>query len=325
MNRRIFVALTSLGLLAGYSRAQDAGKAAMKIGLLLPASELAPEFQSNLDSLRKGLRDVGWTEGKNLVIETRLGGPDPVRLRQFATQLAKLPVALIVAPGTLSIRAARDGAPNLPIVMVYAGDAVGAGFVLSLARPGGNLTGTSAAGEEVLAKQLELLSAVVPELKRVSVLMNPANPANGFFFDAILLRAKNLGLQLDRIDAGTEDELEGAIMRAKGGALVVLGDPVFGRYRSRVVELTLRFRVPTVFGGRQFVVAGGLMSYLSSPAWHWRTAASYVDKILQGTKPADIPVEQPTMYELIVNLRTAKLLGLTIPQSVLQLADEVIE
>ena len=297
----------------------------MKIGLLLPASQLTPEFQGNLESLRTGLRDFDWTEGKNLTIETRLGGTDPVRLRQLATQLAKLPVALIVAPGTISIRAARDGAPSLPIVMVYAGDPVGAGFVLSLPRPGGNLTGTSAAGEEVLAKQLELLSAVVPELKRFSVLMNPANPANGFFFDAMLLRAKNLGLQLERIDAGTEGELDGAIMRAKGGALVVLGDPVFGRYRSRVAQLTLRFGVPTVFGGRQFVVSGGLMSYLSSPAWHWRTASSYVDKILRGMKPADIPVEQPTMYELIVNLKTAKLLGLTLPHAVLQLADEVIE
>ena len=202
---------------------------------------------------------------------------------------------------------------------------MGAGFVASLARPGGDLTGTSAAGEEVLAKQLELLSAVVPQLKRVSVLMNSANPANGFFFDAMSLRAKTLGLRLDRVDVAIEGELEGAIARANGGALVVLGDPMFGRNRVHIIELTLRSRVPSVFGGREYVAPGGLMSYLSSNAWHWRAAASFVDKILRGAKPADIPVEQPTKFEMVINLNTAKTLGLTIPQSILVRADEVIE
>jgi putative ABC transport system substrate-binding protein len=165
----------------------------------------------------------------------------------------------------------------------------------------------------------------VPQLKRVSVLMNSANPANGFFFDAMASRAKTLGLQLDRIDVTGEEELDGAVTRAKGGALVVLGDPMFGRHHARIIELALRSQVPSVFSGRQFVAAGGLMSYLSSNAWHWRSAASFVDKILKGTKPADIPVEQPTKFELLINLKTAKALGLRIPQSVLARADEVFQ
>ena len=202
---------------------------------------------------------------------------------------------------------------------------MGARFVASLARPGGDLTGTSAAGEEVLSKQVELLSAAVPQLKTVGVLMSSANPANGFFFDAMSSRAKTLGLRLDRIDIAAEGELDGAIARAKGGALVVVNDPMFFRHRVRIIELTLRSQVPSSFGGREFVAAGGLMSYLSSNAWHWRTAASFVDKILKGAKPADIPVEQPTKFELAINLKAAKALGLTIPQSLLQRADEVIQ
>ena len=155
--------------------------------------------------------------------------------------------------------------------------------------------------------------------------MNSANPANGFFFDAMALRAKTLGLRLDRIDVAVEGELDGAVARAKGGALVVNGDPMFFRHRVHIIELTLRSQVPSVFGGREYVAAGGLMSYLSSNAWHWRSAASFVDKILKGAKPADIPVEQPTKFDLVINLKTAKALGITLPQSLLQRADEVIQ
>jgi len=326
MDRRTFVTLVAgICLLEPLAvRAQQAGKV-FRIGLLVPATEPAPVGQFPIEDLRMGLRDLGWVERKNLLIETRWAGVSTQRQRELAAELKALPVALILALGTITIRAARDGAPGLPVVMINAGDPVGAGFVATLARPGGDLTGTSAAGEEVLAKQLELLSAAVPRLKRVSVLMNSANPANGFFFDAMSLRAKTLGLRLDRIDIAVEGELDGTIARAKGGALVVLGDPMFRRNRVHIIELTLRSRVPSVFGGREYVAAGGLMSYLSSNAWHWRTAASFVDKILKGAKPADIPVEQPTKFELVINLTTAKALGITIPQSLLQRADEVIQ
>jgi len=171
---------------------------------------------------------------------------------------------------------------------------------------------------------VELLSAAVPQLKRVSVLTSSANPANGFFFDAMSLRAKTLGLRLDRIDVAAEGELEGAVARAKGGALVVVNDPSFFQDRVRIIELTRRSQVPSIFGDREYVAAGGLMSYISSNAWHWRSAASFVDKILKGAKPADSAVEQPTKFELVINLKTARALGITIPQSVLARADDVI-
>ena len=304
-------------------RAQQAGRV-FRIGLLVPRSELTPADRIDLEALRTGLRDLGWVEGKNLIIEIRWANVNPQRQRELAAELKALSVALILAPGTTTIRAARDGAPGLPVVMINAGDPVGARFVASLARPGGDLTGTSAAGEEVLGKQVELLSVAVPQLKRAGVLMNSANPANGFFFDAMSLRAKTLGLRLDRIDVTVEGELDGAIARAKGGALVVVNDPMFLTNRVHIVELTLRSHVPSIFGSPEYVAAGGLMSYLSSNVWHWRTAASFVDKILKGAMPADIPVEQPTKFELMINLKTAKRLGITIPQSLLARADELI-
>ncbi len=324
MDRRAFVTLIAgTCLLEPLAvRAEQSGKV-FRIGLLVPAEPT--DIRIELEALRTGLRDLGWVEGKNVIIETRWAGVNPQRQRELAAELKALPVALILALGTTSIAAARDGAPGLPVVMINAGDPVGAKFVASLARPGGDLTGTSAAGEEVLAKQVELLSAAVPKLKRVSVLMNSANPGNGFFFDTMSLRAKTLGLRIDRIDVAVEDELDGAIARAKGGSLVVVNDPMFLRRRVHIIELTLRSQVPSAFGRREYVAAGGLMSYVSSSTWHWRSAASFVDKILKGAKPADIPVEQPTKFELVINLKTAKALGITIPQSLLQRADEVIQ
>jgi putative ABC transport system substrate-binding protein len=326
MDRRTFTTLVAgtclLESLA--ARAQQTGKA-FRIGLLAPYTEPTPGGRIDVEELRLALRDLGWVEGKNFVTEIRWAGVNPKRQRELAAELKALPVALILAFGTAAIRSADDGAPGLPIVMINAGDPVGAKFVASLARPGGDLTGTSAAGEEVLSKQVELLSAAVPQLKRVTVLMSSANPANGFFFDAMSTRSKTLGLRLDRVDVAVEGELDGAIARAAGGALVVVNDPMFYENRVRIIELTLRSRVPSSFGGREFVAAGGLMSYLSSNAWHWRSAASFVDKILKGAKPADLPVEQPTKFELAINLKTAKALGITIPQSLLQRADEVIQ
>ena len=322
IDRRTFVTFIAVTYLLEpvAVRAQQAGKV-FRIGLLVPAPEPTPRLREAAEVLRAGLRDLGWIEGKNVIIETRWAGPSPERQRQMAAELKALPVALIIALGTIPIRAALDGAPGIPVVMVNAGDPVGAKLVASLARPGGDLTGTSAAGEEVLAKQVELLAAAVPQLKKVSVLMNSANPANGFFFGAMASRAKALGLQLDRIDVTAEGELDGAITRAKGGALVVVGDPTFYLNRERIIALTIRSRMPSIYEGRDYVAAGGLMSYLSSSAWHWRAAAGFVDKILKGAKPADLPVEQPTNFELIVNLKTAKALGLVIPRSLVQRAD----
>ena len=305
--------------------AAQQGRKKFIVGLLVPDVQPTVERGMAITTMLAGLNELGWIEGKNLVLETRMAGLDPQRQRELAAELKALPVALIIAPGTITIRAAREGAPGVPIVMVNAGDPLGAGFVANLARPGGDLTGTSAAGEEVLAKQVELLAAAVPRLKRVSVLMNSANPANRFFFDAMGQRAQVLGLQLDRIDVAEATELDGAIARASGGALVVVGDPMFNANRDRIVQAALRAQVPSVYGGRQYVAAGGLMSYLSSFEWHWRTAAGFVDKILRGAKPADLPIQQPFTFDLTINLRTAKALGLTIPRELLLRAVEVID
>jgi len=277
------------------------------------------------DELRGALRELGWTEGRNLIIERRFVGDSPTRGRELAAELQALPVALILASGTTMIRSARDGAPATPIVMINAGDALGSGFIASLRRPGGNLTGTTAAGEELLAKQLELLSLAVPQAKTIGVLLNRANPANDFFFNTLSAQARELRLRLERIEVTHVRELDAAVARAKGAPLLVLGDPMFIRERARIAELSIAHRMPGIFGARDYVAAGGLMSYNSSYAWHWRTAAGFVDKILKGAKPGDLPVQQPTQFELAINLKTAKAIGITVPPALLQLADEVIQ
>ena len=326
MRRGAFMAVLACALLAGSRlQAQSAGKV-FKIGYLAPSSELSAIDRTRLDTLRVALRQRGWVEGRNLQIETRHAGSDPQHLRARASELKGQGVALILATGTITIRAAYEGAPGLPVVMVNAGDPVGSGFVASLSRPGGDLTGTSAAGEEVLGKQVELLRAAVPHLKRIAVLMNSANPANDFFFSAMTARAAAIGVPLDRVNVAAAGELDAAIERSRGGGLVVLGDPMFATNRVRIVELVRRVQVPAVYGnGRLFMDAGGLMSYLSPDSWHWRSAAGFVDRILRGARPGDLPVEQPTQFELIINLKTARALGITIPQSVLLRADEVIQ
>ena len=325
MLRKTFLARLAVGLFATpHLHAQQSDRLP-RIGLIANAPGPNSIYTRYVGELLAALRDLGWVDGKSLVVEMRYVGPNPQHVRERAIELKALPVALILASGTTAIRAARDGAPGLPIVMINAGDPVGSGFVASLARPGGDLTGTSAAGEEVLGKQVELLAAAMPQLRRIGVLMNRVNPANGFFFDAMLPRAKKLDLQLDRIDIGAPDDLDGAIARTAGGAVVVVGDPMFGAHHARIVELTLHHRVPSIFGARRLALGGGLMSYLSSDSWHWRTAASFVDRILKGAKPAELPVQQPTEFEFVINLKTAKAIGLAIPQALLLRADEVIQ
>jgi len=291
-----------------------------RIGVLIYRPNLRG-YEEFLDALR----ELGWVEGGNLIVEKRFVDESPQRGRELAAALQALPVALILASGTTMIRSARDGAPATPIVMINAGDALGSGFITSLRRPGGNLTGTTAAGEEVLAKQLELLSLAAPQAKTIGVLLNRANPANGFFFNALSARARELGLQLQRIEIDRDSELDTAIARAKGAPLLVVGDPMFLRERTRIAELSIAHRVPGIFGARDYVAAGGLMFYNSSYAWHWRTAAGFADKILKGAKPGDLPVQQPTQFDLAINLKTAKAMGITIPLALLQRANEVVE
>ena len=322
VDRRTFIAVATCAPIAIH--AQPAAGVA-RIGLLLPSDAPAPRFSEGAAVLLARLRELGWVDGANLRVETRWAGVDPTRQHAAAAALKAMPVALIVSTGTPAIRSARDGAPGVPVVMVNAGDPVGSGLVASLARPGGNLTGTSAVGEDVMSKQVELLAAAVPRVKRIGVLMNPTNPANKFLFDAMAARGKALGLQLERIDAGAEAEIEPAIARTKGGGLLVVSDPMFYANRTRIAALAIRYQVPSMLGGEDYVAAGGMMSYLSSNDWHWRTAADLVDKILKGTRPADIPVVQPTDIKLIVNLKTAQAIGITIPPSLLLRADQKVQ
>jgi len=326
LTRRAFIDTLAGGLLAAplSAAAQPAGQTE-RIGVLFTGTRDAERSIPRGDSLRIGLRELGWIEGQNLIIEERRGDGKADRPAQLAGELARLKVRLIVTSGTAAIRAARDAASGIPIVMAGGGDPVGSGLAASLARPGGNVTGVSLIGRELLGKGLELLKQAVPSVSSVVVLMNAANPANDFFFTELGLIARSLAIRLSRVDVQDPGQLESAISRARGGGLQVLADPMFFEHRMRIAALAERYRVPSMFSFRPYVEAGGLMGYSVSLADVWRRSAIYVDKILKGAKPADLPIEQPAKFALVINLKTAKALGLTIPQSLLLRADEIIQ
>jgi putative ABC transport system substrate-binding protein len=316
IGRRAFVAGLAAALgVPGIVAAQEAARM-RRIGLLVPRERLDKEFRATL-------QELGWAEGRNLEIAHE-SITETADMAEPVARLRARGVELIAASGTTAIRAARDGAPDLPIVMINAGDPVGAGFVQSLARPGGRLTGTSAAGEEVLTKQLELLHQAAPRSQRVGWLMNVANPANDFFHRVLSERARQLALAVVRIDVSNASEIAPRLAASGVQALIVLGDPMFNPRPALIADAALHLRLPTMFGRPQYVAAGGLMHYNSSYAWHFRAAAGFVDKILRGARPNELPVQQPTEFELTVNLQTAKTLGLTLPQALLLRATEVL-
>lgn len=316
--RRWFVArLAALLGLPGVAAAQAAAQM-RRVGLL------SVSVSSRLDKeFRAALLELGWAEGRNLEIVGE-STSDPAATAEAVGRLRARGVELIAASGTTAIGAARDGAPDIPIVMINAGDPLGAGFVQTLARPGGRLTGTSAAGEEVLPKQLELLQQAAPRSPRVGWLMNVANPANDFFHRVLSERARQLALPAVRIEVRKPSEIAPALGASGVQSLIVLGDPMFNARPALIAEAALRLRLPTMFGAPHYVAAGGLMHYNSSYAWHFRAAAGFVDKILRGAQPNELPVQQPTEFELTINLQTAKTLGLTLPQALLLRATEVL-
>jgi len=278
-----------------------------------------------------GMRERGYVEGKNLVVERRFAEGSPERLREGAGELAALKLDAIVAtcsPSTNAVKQATS-ASGTPIVMANVSDPVGQGLIASLARPGGNITGRSSQADETLPKMLELFSAVLPKAARVAVLHNTRNPVHPRLWRELLQAGKALDMTLVRIDVAGPKDFAAAfdtIARERLGALLVLPDDnMTMNTRVQLVELATTHRIPTVYGVREFVVQGGLMSYGENYALSYRRAAGYVDKILAGAKPADLPVEQPTRFEFVVNLKTAKQLGVTIPQSLLVRADEVIQ
>jgi putative ABC transport system substrate-binding protein len=328
MNRRTFLYGFTLGTLAAplAAEAQTAGKM-YRMGYIQTAT---PDEQAPLTkALDEGLRELGYVEGRNIVFERRFAWGKQERLPALAAELVRLNVDVIVTGGNPVIAAVKQATSTIPVVMAASRDPVGTGFIASLARPGGNITGlTSDAGPEILGKRLELLKEAVPRASRVALLWNPLPPGAETFRKAVEGAARKLGVSLQAVEVRGRDEFEGAfaaMARERADAVVVQPDPVFFTARAQVVLLATKHRLPAVFHAREFVEIGGLMSYGSSLAYQFRRAAVYVDKILKGAKPGDLPVEQPTKFELVINFKTAKALGLTIPQSILARADEVIQ
>jgi putative tryptophan/tyrosine transport system substrate-binding protein len=298
-----------------------------RIGLLSPGSALAEH--PFLEALRQGLRDLGYVEGQNLVIEQRYAEGGEERLPDLAADLVQRQVEVIVAGGSAAIRAAQHATHTIPIVMALSADPVARGFVASLAHPGGNITGVSWQGTELGGKQLEMLKEVVPQVSRVAVLGNPASPGYGPGLHTLTVAAQALGLHLQIVELRRADEVDHAFVamtHAGSEALVVLAEPLLlDGVRGQVAERAATNRLPAIYGWRMYVEAGGLMSYGPSLPDLRRRAAHYVDRILKGAKPGTLPVEQPTKFQLILNLKTAQALGITFPPTLLVLAEEVIQ
>jgi putative ABC transport system substrate-binding protein len=276
----------------------------------------------------QGLRELGYVEGQNITIVHRSSEGRYQRLPDLAAELVRLKVDVIVAPASQNVRAAKQATQTIPIVMTGAGDPVAAGLVASLARPGGNVTGLSMVAPDIVGKQLALLREAVPRVSRVAVLANPTNEMYTRWLNEAKAAARSLGLQLQIFEARTPDDfskIPAAMSRDRAEALLVSTDGMFLLHPKRVVDLAAKHRLPAMYGVREFVDAGGLMFYGPSMKDGFRRAATYVDKILKGAKPGELPVEQPTKFELIINDKTAKTLGLTIPQSLASRVDEIVQ
>ena len=321
----VVVLALALVLVPLSGEAQQAPKVP-KIGFLGTAAQtLAP----NIAAFRLGLRELGYMEGKTVLLEVRLPEGAVERLPQLARELVALKPDVIVATNDVAIASVRRETQTVPIVMVFSSDPAGAGFVASLARPGGNVTGLSTLSPETSGKRLELLREVVPGLSRVAFLWTPDSRGNLLDYKETEAVARSLHVELQSIELFRVEDLDRAFSAAtKGRAQALImpaGNPIILARQDQVARLVQRSRLPSIYGARQYVDAGGLMSYGPSTTDLFRRAATYVDKILKGAKPADLPVEQPTKFELVINLKTAKSIGLTIPQSLIQRADQIIE
>jgi ABC-type uncharacterized transport system substrate-binding protein len=323
------VLMFGLALAPLTGKAQTAGKLP-RVGVLSLQSQSDPQIQRALDVFQQALRDLGYVEGQSVSIEYRWAEGKSERLLDLAMELVRLNVDVIVTfgGGVPPAQAAQRATKAIPIIAPGTVDPVAAGLVASLARPGGNITGPSIISDQLVGKELELLREVVPKISRVAVLWNPANPGNALQLRSAEAAAPGLGVRLLPVEVRASREIDkafAAMMREGVGALLVLLDAIFYDQRARIIDLAAKNRLPAVYGYSVFADAGGLMSYAASRSDLNRRVAVYVDKILKGAKPADLPVEQPTKFELVINLKTAKALGLTIPQSLLLRADQVIE
>ena len=320
IRRPVLSVILVLGLLAApfAAEAQQADRV-FRIGVLVHAS--ASAYASRIEAFRQGLRDLGYVEGKNVAVEYRWSEGKQDRLPELATELVRRQVDLIMTHGGQGGLAAKQATTTIPIVLAAVIDPVGTGLVASLARPGGNVTGLSLGiGEGFAGKWLQLLKEAVPKLSRVGVLWNRANPGVAPQVSDIQSAARTLGVRLQLLEFRGSDELEGALASmaaTRSDALIVPADATAFQQRARLIAFTAKHRLPTIYPQRETVEAGGLMAYAPSQIDLWRRAAAYVDKILKGAKPSDLPVEQPTKFELVINAKTAKTLGLTIPPSML--------
>jgi len=319
-----------LALMAVAADAQQAGKV-YRLGYLSQGTSAAvlPESRGvGFNGLRRGLRDLGWTEGGNLIIEARWTEGKSERLAGLVADLIRLNLDVIVTGDTLTTMAAKKATATVPIVMAGSGDPVAAGLVASLAKPGGNVTGVTNQDPETRAKSIQIFLEVVPGISEIGYLVRPDNPASVKVWQAANAAAPQLGVKLRRFDVTQPAELENAIAtmaRERIGGMIVPADDPFSAQRGQIAALAARNRLPWLASWPAMVEAGALMSYGSDPRQQVQRVAGYVDKILKGAKPADLPVQQPTKFELVINLKTAKALGLTIPQSVLLRADQVIQ
>jgi putative ABC transport system substrate-binding protein len=326
MDRRTFIASTIGAILSAplTAQAQPAGKV-HRIGFLWDSPAVFPDA---IEAFRLGLRDLGYVEGRNLAIEYRWAEGKPERMREFAQELVRLKVDVIMAPSSIYTAAAKQATATIPVIFMSHADPLGSGHVASLARPGGNVTGLSLMMTETNVKSLELFKEAVPGLSRVAVIWDPATPSHEPGLKAIELAGPLLGLRIQPVAVRRAAEYESAFLamvRERANGVLVLSTPLFIAGAKRLAELALTHKLPSLFGPKHHVVAGGLMSYSPDRADLWRRGAVIVDKILKGVKPADLPVEQPMKFELVINLKTAKALGVTIPQSLLQRADQVVQ
>ena len=326
ISRRTFLTALTGSVFAAPPGAGGQPEKVPRIGWLGgPTRETAQPF---LQPFLQELKELGWVEGHNIIVEWRFAEGRAERLSELAAELVRLRVDLIVVPSTPTVLAAKNATTTVPLVSVAGNDPVALGLVPSLTRPGGNITGlTSSLGPEIAGKQVQLLKETVPKVSRISVLWNPTTRGNALALREAESAALALGVELQPMEARRPSDFNGAFagMSAKrAGAFLTLGDVMFLTHRKRLAELAAKTQLPALYGQREFVDDGGLMSYGTKLSDNFRRAATYVDKILKGAKPADLPIERPTRFELIINSRTAKALGLTIPPSVLARADEIV-
>jgi ABC-type uncharacterized transport system substrate-binding protein len=322
----IHLALLSLPFTCSFSAEAQQPKKVPRIGYLSLRSGIEPREEA----FQRGLRELGYIEGQNIVIEWRFAKGEEDLLPGLAAEVTRLKVDVIVAAGTQAIRAAKQATSAIPIVIGQVGDPVQVGFVASLARPGGNITGLSNVSNDLAGKRLELLKESIPNISRVTFVRDPRNPVATLALGETETAGRALGVQLQSLEVRRPDDLESTFQAAvkwHAQALIEMAIGVFitPQDRARIADLEVKTRLPVMHSDQQFVIAGGLMSYDTNIREQFRRAATYVDKILKGAKPADLPVEQPTKFELVINLKTAKQIGLTIPANVLVRADRVIK